>query len=56
MHAASSERSLKHTPMKNGCMTLAFIGVGDPYDLLIEQKHPIWAGAEIYEKSISPGR
>ena len=56
MHAASSERSLKHTPMKNGCITLAVIGVVDLDDLLIEPKRPISAGAEIYEKSISTGR
>jgi hypothetical protein len=32
--------------MKNGCMTLAVIGVGDLDDLLIEQKPPISAGAK----------
>jgi hypothetical protein len=36
----------KFSRMKNDCLTLAVIGVGDPDDLFINRKRPISAGAE----------
>ena len=37
---------LSFSRMKNDCLTLAVIGVGDTDDLLINRKRPISAGVE----------